>query len=73
MIFMQVISLGYLKNGPICFTKLPDSGTKESNRLLGGLDTAVIISDTNEQELLPLIDLEIKQVNKKKEKVERRR
>ncbi len=40
--------------------------------MLVRLDTAVVIPETNDQDLLDLIDLEVEQANKKKEKVERR-
>ena len=47
MVCMHVTSLGYLENGPLCFTELLDGGIKESNRMLIGLDTAAIIPDTD--------------------------
>ncbi len=70
---MDVTNLGYLRDGPPHFTKLPDSGTKESNRMLIGLNTAAVIPETNDQDLPNLIDLEVKRAKKKKEKAERRR
>ncbi len=69
---MYVTNLGYLKNGPLCFIKLPNGGMEESNRILVGLDIAAIIPKTNDQDILDLIDLEAELPNKKKEKVEKR-
>ena len=40
--------------------------------MLVRLDTATVILKTNNQDLLDLIDLEVKRINKKKEKAERR-
>ena len=73
IISMHVTNLGYFEDGPLCFTELSDGGTKESNRLLLGLNTALVISEINNQYLLDLIDSKVKRVNKKKEKIERRR
>ncbi len=70
---MHVTKLGYLEDGPPCFTELPDGGTEESNRMLVGLDTAAVIPETNDQDLPNLIDLEAERANKKKEKAKRRR
>ncbi len=55
---IHVINLGYLEDGPPCFTELPDSGTEESNRMLVGLDTAAVIPETDDQNLPDLIDSE---------------
>ncbi len=70
---MHITNLGYLEDGPPCFTELPDGGTEELNRMLVGLDTAAIIPETDDQDLSDLIVSEVEQVNKKKEKAERRR
>ena len=43
------------------------------NRKLVGLNTTTVIPEINNQDLLDLINLEAKQINKKKEKIERRR
>lgn len=72
MVDIHVINLGYLKKGSLRFTKLSNSGTEESNKMLVGLDIAAVISETDDQDLSDLIDLEVKQANKKKKKVERR-
>ena len=69
---MHIINLNYLKDRLFCFTKLLDNGIKELNRILVGLNTIAVILKTNNSDLLDLIDLEAKRVNKKKEKVERR-
>ncbi len=68
---MHVTNLGYLKDGPPCFTELPNDSMEESNRILVGLDIATIIPKTDNQDLSDLIDLEVKRANKKKEKAER--
>lgn len=71
---MHITNLGYLEDRPLCFIKLPDGGIEEFNKMLVGLDTATIILESDNQDLpdlFELIDLEAKQVNKKKEKVER--
>ena len=70
---MHVTNLDYLGDGPLYFTKLPDGGMDKSNRILIGLDIAAVILETDDQDLLDLIDLETEQANKKKEKTERRR
>lgn len=44
---MHIINLGDLENGLFCFTKLPNSGTEESNKILGGLDNDATISENN--------------------------
>ncbi len=44
---MHVTNLGYLKDGPPRFTELLDGGTKESNRMLVGLNTAAVIPETD--------------------------
>ena len=69
---MHVTNLGYLKNGPLRFTELPDGGIKKSNRMLVGLDIAVVIPETDNQDVPDFIDLEAKWANKKKEKAKRR-
>lgn len=51
--------------------ELPEGGTNKLNKMLVGLDTAIVISKTDNQDLPYLIDLEAKRANKKKEKAER--
>ncbi len=68
---MHITHLSYLEDRPPRFTELPDSGTEESNRMLVGLDTAGVISETDDQDLPDLIDSEAERANKKKEKAER--
>ncbi len=70
---MCVTNLGYLEDGSRRFTKLPNSGTEESNKMLVELDTAAVIPEADNQDLPDLIDLEAERANKKKEKAERRR
>ena len=43
---LHISTLGYLKEGPLYFVKLPDSSTKE-NRQIVGLDTATTIIKNN--------------------------
>ncbi len=69
---IHVTNLGYLEDRPPHFTELLDGSTKESNKMLVRLDIAAIIPETDNQDLLDLIDLEAEWVNKKKEKAERR-
>lgn len=69
---MHVINLGYLEDGPPCFTEFSNGSTKESNKMLVGLDTTAVIPETDNQDPPDLIDLEVKRTNKKKEKAERR-
>lgn len=68
---IQVTNLGYLENRTLGFIKLPDGGTQESNRMLVGLDTAVGITETKNQDLPYLISSKVDWVNKKKLKTER--
>lgn len=69
---MHVTNLYYLEDGAPCFKKFPDNDTKKSNRILVRLDIAIVILETDDQDLLDQIDLEAKQVNKKNKKAERR-
>ncbi len=69
----HITILDYLEDRPSCFTKFPEGGTEESNKMLVELDTAGIISKTNDRDLPDLIDLEAERASKRKEKVERRR
>lgn len=68
---IHVINLGYLKNRSLCFIKLSDDGTKEINKILIRLNIDVVISETDDQYLLDLIDLKTEQAKKKKKKVEK--
>ncbi len=68
---MHIPNLGYLEDGLPHFMELPDSGTEELNRMLVGLNTAVVIPETDDQDLPDLIDLKVERANKKKEKVKR--
>lgn len=68
---MYVINLGYLKDRFSYFIELLDNSIQESNRILVGLNTTTDIPETNNQDLLHLIDLEAKWTNKKKEKAEK--
>ena len=65
---MHVTNLGYLKNRSLHFTESLDSNTEELNKILVRLDTAIVILETDNRDLLDLIDLKAKQANKKKEK-----
>lgn len=66
---IHVINLIYLENGPLCLTKLPDGGTEESNKMLVGLDIAVIIPNTNKQEPPLSINLEPERQIRRKKKL----
>lgn len=57
---MYVTNLGYMKDRPPYFMKLSDSGIKELNKMLVELDTATIISETDNQDLPNLINLKVK-------------
>lgn len=57
---IHVIDLSFLKNGLLYFTELPNNGTKKSNRMLVGLDTAAVIQKTDNQDPLDLMDLKAK-------------
>ena len=70
---MHIINLGYLEERLFYFIELSDGDTEESNRILIGLEITTVIPKTNDQDLLDLIDLEVEQANKKKEKTKRRR
>lgn len=50
---------------------LPVDDTDELDKMLVGLDTTNIISETNNQDLLDLIDSEVEWANKKKEKAKK--
>ena len=67
---MYVINLDYLEDKLLCFRELLDSDTEELNRMLIRLYIAAVILETNNQNLLDLIELETKWANKKKEKAE---
>lgn len=68
---MQIISLGYLEDGPLWFVKLSDSGIEEENKQLMGLDKQIFLSN-NEQK--PTFDnSNVEQIRKKKTKAERQR
>ena len=69
---IYAINLSYPKDGPFCFIELPNSNIEESDKILIGLDTVIVIPKTDNQDLLDLINLEIQWANKKKEKVENR-
>ncbi len=45
---MYVINLGYLEDGPFCFTELTNSDIEELNRMLIGLHTTTIIPKTDD-------------------------
>lgn len=51
--------------------ELSDGDIEESNKILVGLDIAIIIPETDNQDLLELIDFKAKRVNKMKKKAER--
>lgn len=67
----HLIKLGYLEDRSPRFTKQPKGNTEESNKMLIGLDIAIVIRKANDQDLLDLIDLEGERADKKKEKVEK--
>lgn len=71
LIDIHVINLGYLEDRSSYFTKLLDDSMRELNKLLVRLNTAVIISDNNNQHLMILIDSEAEQKNKMKEKTKK--
>lgn len=60
IISMHITNLDYLEDGPLCFTELFNGDTEESNRILVGLNTTVVILEINNQNLLDLIDLKVK-------------
>lgn len=47
IVHIYVTNLSYLKNGPLYITELLDNSTEESNMIVLGLDTAVVILETN--------------------------
>lgn len=57
---MHITNLDYLKDGPPHFMKLSDSDTEKINKMLVELNIAIIISETNNQDLPNLINLEVK-------------
>lgn len=57
---IYITNLGYLEDGSPYFIELLDSDTKESNRMLIGLDIATVILETDDQDLPDLINLEVK-------------
>lgn len=68
---MHVINLGYLEDGPPCFTKLPDSGIEKLNRTLQGLDNAAAISNNDNKPSSNLSHLKAKWAKKKEKKTQR--
>lgn len=70
---MHITNLGCLENGSSCFTELLDGVMEKLNRMLVGLNIAVVISETNNQDLPDPIDLEVERANKKKKKAKGRR
>lgn len=65
---MYVTNPSYLEDRPFYFTKLSDGGTEESNKTLGRLNNAAIISNNDNKYPPDLPNLEIKWEKKKKEK-----
>ena len=57
---IYIIKLGYLENGPPCFTKLLDDNKEKLNKILIELDTATVILKTDNQDLLDLINSKVK-------------
>lgn len=49
---IYVTNLSYLKDRPLWFIKLLDGGTKESNKMLVGLNIVVVIPKIDNQDLL---------------------
>lgn len=47
IVSIYVINLGYLEDRCSRFMELSDGSTKESNKMLVGLDTVAVISNTN--------------------------
>ena len=68
---MHIINQSFLEDRSSYFTELLDSNTKELNKMLVELDIATVILEINYQDLSNLIDLKVKQANKKKEKAEK--
>ncbi len=68
---MYIINLSYLKDGLLYFTEFSEGNINELNKMLVGLDIATVISETDNQNLIDLIDLEVEWANKKKEKAKR--
>lgn len=68
---MHITNLGYLEVGFLRFIKIQDDSVEKLNRTLVGLNTAAIISKTDDQDPQDLIDFKDKWKNKKKEKNER--
>ena len=55
---MHITNLGYLENRSSHFIELSNGNTEELNRILIRLDITAIISETGNQDLPHLIDLE---------------
>lgn len=70
---IHITNLSYLKDKSFCFIKFLNGNIKKSNKILVELNTSTIILKINDQDLLNLIDLEVKQINKKKEKAKKRK
>lgn len=69
---IHITNQGYLENGPLHFTGLPNVNMEEQNRILLGLDNTNTILDTNDKQSLDLPDPEAKQKRQKKNKAQRR-
>lgn len=69
---IQITHMGYLEEASSLFTEHSDGGIEKSNKLLIELNTTAIIPEINNQNLMDLIDLKVKRINRKKEKFERR-
>ena len=69
---IHVTNLVYLEDKTPRFTEFLNCGMEESNKMLVKLNTATIILEIDNQNLLNLINLEAEWANKKKEKAEKR-
>lgn len=71
IIGMHITNLGYQEEKPPHFTKLPNDNTEKSNKILVILNISTVFLETNNQDLLDLINLDVKQTTKKQEKAKR--
>ena len=60
ILVIDVIYLGYLGNGPLCFMEFINNKTKESNKTLRELNNTNVILDNNNKHLSDLSNFKVK-------------
>lgn len=68
---IYITNLDYLKDKPLCFTKLQNGGTEEFKTTLKRLNNPIAISNNDNKHLPDLSNLKAKWAKKKKEKVQK--